>query len=115
MNRKRISVWIILVTTATAIKVFSLYPSAVEKYYALGIYPLISRLQRIFFGWLPFSVGDILYLSLFIFIIYKLILLIKKIREKKLTWNYFFISIRRLFFVMLLIYIVFNLLWGLNY
>lgn len=115
MNRKRISAWIILLTAAIAIKVFSQYPSAVEKYYAFGIYPLISRFQRILFGWIPFSVGDIFYLFALTYIIFKVIVWIKSIRVNKPTRNLFLTSVRRLFFAGLLIYILFNLLWGLNY
>jgi hypothetical protein len=115
MNRKRIWVWIILVLVAVAIKVFSLYPSLVERFYALGAYPVISRLQRICFGWIPFSIGDIFYLTVAIYLIYKLIILIRDIRGRKLSRDFFYIMMRRLVFVLLLIYIVFNLLWGLNY
>jgi hypothetical protein len=115
MNRKRISLWIVLIIVATAIKIFSLFPSAVERYYSLGLYPVISRVQRICFGWLPFSVGDLFYLFVLIYLIYGLVSLIRIIRHKKFGIPIFFVLIRRLFFASLMIYIVFNLLWGLNY
>jgi hypothetical protein len=115
MNRKRISVWITLVIAVIAIKIFAEYPSAVEKYYSLGIYPVISRIQRILFGWLPFSVGDIFYLLALIYIIYKLVQMIKRGRRKALGRFGIWLSARQLLFAVLLVYIVFNLVWGLNY
>jgi hypothetical protein len=58
--RRKIT-WVCLVVLAAVIKVFSYYPAAVEKYYSRGLYLFMARLQRLLFGWLPFSVGDILY------------------------------------------------------
>jgi hypothetical protein len=115
MNRKRISVWITLVIAVIAIKIFAEYPAAVEKYYSLGFYPVISRIQRILFGWIPFSVGDIFYMFALVYIIYKLVQLIKRSRRKELGRSGFLLLVRQFLFAVLLVYIVFNLVWGLNY
>lgn len=97
---------VILTLIAISIKIFSLYPSAVEKYYSNGIYLYSSRLQRWIFGWIPFSIGDIIY-ALFIFFL--LFGLIQFIRKRKLPNIYTSIQ------TLLAIYIAFNFLWGLNY
>ncbi len=52
---------IVLLIIAFAIKVFSLNEEWVETYYTYGIYPSISSFLRILFGWIPISMGDILY------------------------------------------------------
>ena len=41
-------------------------PHWVEKYYSRGIYPEISGFLRRLLGWIPFSVGDVLYGLLFV-------------------------------------------------
>ncbi len=70
---KRTFLLIVLVFTAAAIKIFSLYSGAVERYYSTGIYPFIAGLQRLLFGWIPFSIGDIFYGIAIIWIIIQII------------------------------------------
>ena len=84
-------------------------PSFVEAYYSRGIYPYISSLLRILFGWMPFSIGDliILFFTLYsIYIIYKLVSTRFKNILPKLFGITSFISI---------VYFLFYFLWGLNY
>ena len=49
-----------------------------EKYYSNFLYPIISEKLRFITGWVGFAVGDILYLSIIISLIYYLIF--KKIK-----------------------------------
>jgi hypothetical protein len=115
MSNKKIFWWIGLLVLSAGIKLFSLFPSAVEKYYSNGLYPVISRLLRILFGWIPFSVGDVFYLVAGFFLLYKLVSFIKKIVSKKVDRDYLFSCILSLTGYILIIYITFNILWGLNY
>ncbi len=73
MHWKRFRPWLIPVLIAAGIKFFSFFPDAVEKYYSTGVYPLISRLLRLLFGWMPFSVGDMLYAAGFIYLVISLV------------------------------------------
>jgi len=114
LSKKGIA-WIILVSLAVVVKIFSLFPGAVEKYYSDGIYLIISKSQRILFGWLPFSIGDIFYISVAIWLLYKLVQVIRLIIKRKTGRQYWLAGFRRLIFVLLEIYVGFNLLWGLNY
>ncbi len=107
--------WIILVIAAVVIKLFSFFPNAVEKYYSTGVYKYIARLLRMVFGWIPFSVGDILYALAALYLIYQLILFLKKLLRKQVDRDYLFSSGKKLIFSALVIYILFNSLWGLNY
>ena len=113
MGKKRN--WIIWVVVAACIKTFSFFPGKVEEYYSTGIYKYIARLLRMIFGWIPFSVGDIFYAAAGTYLIYQLILLFKKLFRKQLDTGYFFSLCRKLIFAALVIYVVFNLSWGLNY
>jgi hypothetical protein len=100
---------------AVAIKVLSRYPEAVEQYYSTGLYPVLARLQRGLFGWIPFSVGDILYAAAFIWIGYGLVHAIRTMVRRQAGAAWWFALVRRGLFVFLWIYVLFNGLWGLNY
>ena len=85
------------------------YPNSVEKYYSNGLYPIISKIFRIFLGWIPFSIGDFIYFFGGVLIIYSF----ARFFKTKLF------SIKNLVFrvlgVLSVIYFLFNISWGLNY
>ncbi len=91
------------------IQIIANYPNYIEKYYSNGLYIYVSRFFRILFGWLPFSIGDLLYLSLIILIIKAIISVIKtkKINFKRTVFKVLGISS--------IIFFVFHFNWGLNY
>jgi hypothetical protein len=97
------------------IQVFAVFPGAVEKYYSTGIYPAIARLQRLLFGWIPFSIGDLFYGAVALWLFYGIISFTRKNIKKQVDREYFLSVIRRLIFFPTLVYVLFNLLWGLNY
>jgi hypothetical protein len=97
------------------IKWASLYPGWIERNYTYGIYPLISRTQRILFGWLPFSIGDLFYAFLVLVVLFRFFRFLKLLFQKKLTRKYFANGLQQAIFFCLFVYVFFNLLWGLNY
>ena len=107
--------WIVPVVLAMAIKVFSLFPAAIERYYAEGIYPVISTIQRVLFGWLPLSFGDVLYGLAILYLIIWIVRSVKALIKRRVTWSSFFRGISSTIKVFLWIYILFNFFWGLNY
>jgi hypothetical protein len=115
MFGKSKSAWIILIVLAAGIKIFSFSPYAVEKYYSTGVYPFIARLQRLLFGWLPFSIGDILYGLAGAGLLYGLGMLIRRLIRRQAGRAYFKAVLSNTVFVLLLVYVYFNLSWGLNY
>ena len=112
---RRNSVLIILIVITISIKFFSLFPNAVERYYSDGFYLAISKSQRVVTGWLPFSVGDIIYFLAGLFLLIKTISFIKKIIRKQVSRSYLLYAGKKLLTAVLLVYILFNLFWGLNY
>src|ERR1044072_171517 len=82
-----------LIIVSILIKLFSLSPVSAEQYYTFGFYPIISQTLRAILGWIPLSVGDLLYLAAFIFFImkaWKLIRLLAKRQVKEyLSWILF--------------------------
>lgn len=107
--------WVLLITLTILIKWASLYPGWVERNYTYGFYPVISRIQRFLFGWIPFSIGDLFYAFLLLVIIFRLYRFFKLLFKKQLTRGYFAKGLQQAIFFFLFIYVFFNLLWGLNY
>ena len=107
--------WVLLIAISVCIKIFSLFPDAVEKYYSTGAYPVIAHGMRILTGWVPISVGDILYFLVGIRILVKAFQFIKRIIQRQVSKPYFIYMLKRALAYVLGIYILFNLLWGLNY
>ncbi|MDP4263339.1 MAG: DUF3810 domain-containing protein [Bacteroidota bacterium] len=107
--------WVLLVLCTVLIKWMSLYPGRVEEYYTYGIYPVISRVQRLLFGWIPFSIGDLFYAFLVLVILFRTFRFFKLLFQKKLTRKYFASGLQQAIFFFLFVYVFFNLLWGLNY
>ncbi|MEO6000340.1 MAG: DUF3810 domain-containing protein [Chitinophagaceae bacterium] len=111
----RIISWTVLLTSALFIKIFSLFPLAVERYYTNGVYQYIASVQRILFGWIPFSIGDFFYLVIGIYWLRQLIRFIISLYRGKSTKQVWLRGCKHVIFVILLIYVLFNALWGLNY
>lgn len=107
--------WVVLVVLTILIKWASWYPGWVERNYSTGVYPVIAKVQRFLFGWLPFSLGDLFYAFLILVIIYKTVQFFKAIIKKRFTRKYFVSGLQQIFFFILFMYVFFNLLWGLNY
>jgi hypothetical protein len=115
MHWKSIRPWLIPLIFAASIKIFSFFPGAVEKYYSTGVYPMISRLLRVLFGWIPFSVGDVFYATAFIYLIFSLVRFLTRAFRGTLHRKFLLLSLKMTIAILLWIYISFNLLWGLNY
>jgi len=109
-NSKRNKILTILLFVQIGIVHFlSKYPKYIENYYTNGIYISISKFFRNLFGWIPFSVGDILYLVLIVLIIRFLVLFIKNKKSNRLALFYQLIAGFSVF------YFFFFFFWGLNY
>jgi hypothetical protein len=91
------------------LRIIAQYPAVIEKYYAHGLYVYISKFLNLLFGWIPFSIGDILYALLAILLIKNIY---KVIKNKKLHIKNTLFKIGG--FISILFFI-FHLNWGLNY
>ncbi len=87
------------------LQVLKRFPEFIETYYSTGIFPVISKISRFIFGWIPFSIGDIFYLLL---IIYALRWIYKNIRRVKTDPKHFLLDV---FSALSIVYLAFNLLW----
>ncbi|HMO63384.1 MAG TPA: DUF3810 domain-containing protein [Ferruginibacter sp.] len=87
----------------------------IEKYYSTGIYPYISLVLKKCFGWLPISIGDLLYGCFGVWLLLRLIALARKFLKGEPRAAFLKNAVFRLLKIVLLLYTCFNLLWGLNY
>ncbi len=107
--------WITLILLVILIKLSSLYSGFIEQYYSNGIYPAVSKIQRFLFGWLPFSLGDLVYGFFILVILVKTFQLLKILFRRKYSRRYLLEGLKQIIFFFLFVYVFFYLLWGLNY
>lgn len=91
------------------VQVISRYPNFIEKYYSNGIYKAISLFYRTSLGWIPFSVGDILYAGLILLLIRFVYVLF---RDKLSELRSYRLSVGSTLSVL---YFFFYFGWGINY
>lgn len=104
-----------LILVAALLHIFSMDATRVENQYSTGIYPSFGRFLRYLFGWLPFSLGDIIYGLVIIWVLYKVVGALKVLIKKQATWQGFVYSMLKIFNILFIIYILFNAFWGINY
>lgn len=108
-NRWKSGVALSLIPQIILVRVLSLFPEIVEQYYSEGLFPAIAGLFRTMLGWIPFSIGDILYS----------ILILLAIRHIYKTWKDYrarpFILLRDVAMVLAILHFTFYFSWGLNY
>lgn len=112
---RRNRVLLVLLGIAIIIKIFSLFPEAVESIYSNGMYPVISRIQRFFLGWIPFSIGDLLYAFVIIYLLVHIRKFGLRLFRKNVNKIYLIAAVRKILSLALIIYMWFNISWGLNY
>ena len=91
------------------LKLIAFFPETVERIYSNGLYVYISRISRTILGKIPFSVGDVIYGLL---IIYLLIQLWKTRKSWRLQWKN---NILKIINVLSVAYFLFHFLWAFNY
>lgn len=100
---------------AGLIFIWGLSSHLTESWYSGGLYPILSVVLRFFSSVFPFAVGDFLYLLLTGYMIWKVFSFLKQLYQKKLRPEHRVLIPLRLLNFLLLLYIAFKLLWGLNY
>lgn len=85
----------------------------VEAVYSRAFYPFYQYLPKLIFGLLPFSLGDLLYLAIVLFLLYRVVRTIVVLFKKKFhsAWR----GVLTLISTALSLYIFFHLAWAINY
>jgi hypothetical protein len=91
------------------------YPELISSYYTKGLFRYGASGLRFLFGSIPFAIGELIYL---IFIIVLIMNALKHINALK-SFNYItqkgWFIITKLSWFIIRLYVVFQLIWGLNY
>ncbi len=109
-SKKRYKILTLLLVMQWAfIQIIAQFPTIVETYYSNGLYIYISRFLRIMLGWIPFSIGDLMYTALVVFILRAIY---KTIKSKKIDLKATFFKITG---ILSIVFFVFHFNWALNY
>ena len=109
------SVWLLL---ALAILVFSFFPEAVASYFSFGLFRYIGLGLRSLTGGLKMPIGEYVYIILIIVLIINILLGLYKLKNKFKAVNFRTYLLRfgkQLTLKLVQLYVVFMLIWGLNY
>jgi hypothetical protein len=109
------SVWLLM---ALAILVFSFFPQAVSTYFSFGLFQYIGLGLRSLTGFTPIPFGEYLYLIIIIVLIINIILSLYQLKNNINAENYRTYLLRfgkYLALKLVQLYVVFMLIWGLNY
>lgn len=109
IKKKHLLFTFLLPVQFVLVQISGQYPAFIEHYYSNGIYPIISRLLRFLFGWIPFSVGDLL-LAFIVFAFLRFLYRLFKSRFKNLIPKTVHLTA-----ILSVIYFCFYFFWGLNY
>lgn len=108
-NKLRNGIALSLIPQIILVKWLAGHPDWVERFYSNGIYPWISQFFRSLFGWIPFSIGEIIYTILIVLIFRYIIRNRTKIKTQPLVF------LRDNIMVLSVFYFTFHIMWGLNY
>ena len=105
--------WLLL--TAILLKIFSFFPSEIESWYSISAYPLLASFFRLLTGWLPFSLGDLIYLTFLTYLFWSVYRILSQGFIAGFKFGFWKIQLKKILSWSLFIYVSFNLFWGLNY
>lgn len=109
MKNKKVLLPLFLIVQIILLQILSFFPEFIERYYSNGLYPIISKILRTLLGWIPFSVGDVIYLLL-IFMILRWLFMIRG--GWKIEWK---LNLLTIVSGISVFYFLFHLLWATNY
>jgi hypothetical protein len=100
---------VLLLVQIIVLQIVSFFPEMVEQLYSNGLYLWIAKFSRIALGWIPFSIGDVIYFLVIFFIL-------KWFWKKRGTWKtQWKDNCLRMISAFSVFYFVFNFLWATNY
>jgi hypothetical protein len=106
------SIWILLFA---ACLLAPFYPELISSYYTQGLFRYGTSGLRFLFGGIPFAFGELVYLIIIILLIINILIHISSLKSfNYITQKGWFILTKLSWFIVKL-YVVFQLIWGLNY
>jgi hypothetical protein len=90
-------------------------PTMVEAVYSRGFYSFSSSVSRAFWGWIPFSIGDIIYIFIILFLLSRLIRFFRRKSPGQPQWPMIKLRILKVILAIVWVWLIFQVLWGFNY
>lgn len=91
------------------LKIIAFFPEFVEEFYSNGLFVIISKISRVTLGKIPFSVGDIIYGIVIIYVL-------KSIWNSRKSWRFEKRNTAlKILSVLSVAYFLFHILWAMNY
>jgi hypothetical protein len=112
---KQKSIWVGLLLMVATTEWVKSFPELIERFYSQGIYPAMGSFFRLLFGWLPFSVGDLLVAILLGYVLFLMVNGVYSWIKQGFDGKRFLKALGGLSKFGLAAYILFNFLWGFNY
>lgn len=114
-NQPKLKLFTLLFGLSVLVYLIGFNSNWVEHFYAQGLYKFTSVIQRFISSLVPFALGDFLYLLLILFVLRSAYLFYKKLRQKRLNKTDRVLIPLQVTNFFLILYLVFKILWGLNY
>jgi len=107
--------WLPVLGLVAVVECLGFFPALIERFYSTCIYTGLSQLLRLLTGWIPFSLGDVLYALATAWLLVKFLRFCYELAKGRVTWRLTGRKLLRLLHLLLWVYVVFQLAWGLNY
>ena len=109
LKNKKLIIALSIIPQYFLVKLLSLFPEFIDNYYSKGMYVFTSKLFRYILGWMPFSLGDVVYILAMMYAVRWLYKHRKQFVKNTKSW---FVDV---FAVISIFYFTFHVLWGMNY
>ncbi len=116
--QKKAIIAVFLLITCVLIHIYSSSETRVENGYTSHFFPAIAHFLRSLLGWIPVSIGDFLYGLVTIWLAWNLCRFLGRMfRKGKVPSRKTYLkeSLFKAFIFCSIIYIIFNIFWGINY
>ena len=108
MHRKYILPFFLLIQILF-LKIIAFFPEFVERFYSNGLFVIISKISRVILGKIPFSVGDIIYGIVIIYVL-------KSVWNSRKSWRFEKRNTAlKILSILSVVYFLFHILWAMNY
>jgi hypothetical protein len=97
------------------VMVWQHFPEQLQAVYFNTFYIHFSSVLRLLFGFIPFSVGDILYVIAGCWIIVKLYKVAQLTLRRQISWKHFKVLLFKSLLIAISFLVIFKVVWGLNY
>ncbi len=104
-----------LIVSIILLNALSNFPHIIEQYYSNGFYIYWSLCLRFIVGFIPFAMGDVIYVLVVAYILYAIFKSAKQIYHSTHKWIETLKQLLKGCICILAFYITFQLSWGLNY